>query len=487
MQVTETKSESLSREFQVAVPAAAIEEKVVTRLKEIAKTAQLPGFRPGKVPVGLLRKRYGPNVMGEVLEQAVNESSSSVMTERGLRPALQPRIEITKFDEGQDLEYTMNVEVLPEIEMGDFGDLKLERLVAEPDPKDLDEALERIAKANRTAETVTEDRPAENGDIVVIDFEGFIDGEAFPGGKAEAYPLELGSGAFIPGFEEQLVGAKAGDEKEVKVSFPEEYGAADLAGKDALFQVKVAELRASKPADIDDELAKKVGLDDLEALKARIREDHLGEYKTLSRNRLKRDLLDSLAKDYQFEVPNGLVEQEFEAIWNQYQEHLKQGGEEDPEDAEKSEDEKKAEFREIAERRVRLGLLLAEVGRSNNLQVSPDDLNRAMMAEARNYPGQEQAVLEYFQNNPQAREGLTAPIFEDKVVDFLIEMAQVTDKTVSIEDLVKDPDEDGDEGDEKKAAKPKKAAAKKPAAKKKAPAKKKADDESAAEDGDAPE
>jgi len=484
MQVNETKSENLSREFEIAIPADQIEERVLARLKELAKQVRLPGFRPGKAPVTLLRKQYGPNVMGEVLEQMVNETSQNIMEERGLRPAMQPQIEVTKFEDGSDLEYKMGIEILPEIELGDFSELKLERMVAEPKDEDIDGTLERISQAYKTAEPIKSKRAAKTGDILVIDFLGSVDGEEFAGGKAEDYSLELGSNSFIPGFEDQLVGAKADTDVEVNVTFPEEYGSPELAGKDALFKVKVKELQQPIPAPIDDELAKKVGMDDLEALKNQIREDHVEQYKTFSRQRLKRVLLDDLSDQYDFEVPQGLTEREFESIWNQYEEHMKQGGEEDEEDAAKSEDEKKEEFRTIAERRVRLGLLLAEVGRANNLQVGQEDINRGMMAEAQKYPGQEQAVLEYFRNNPEAMESISAPLFEEKVVDFIVEMASVTDKPVSVEELMRDPDEEAEE-EEKPKAKAKKPAAKKPAAKKaaaKKPAAKKPATKKKAED-----
>ena len=463
MQVNETKSEGMSRSFTINVPAADIEVKVNSRLAELSKTINLPGFRPGKAPVALLKKKYGPSVMGEVLEKAVQESSSQVITDNELRPAMQPDIEVTKFDEGGDLEFTMNVELMPEITLGDFSKIKLERLVAESDESEVDKTLERMSEAYKVSEPITGKRKAKSGDVVVMDFLGKVDGEAFPGGAAEKYELELGSGSFIPGFEEQVIGMKAGDAGDVNVAFPGDYGAENLAGKDAVFEVTIHEIRESQPAKVDDELAKKVGMDDLEALKTSIREEHARGFNDVSRQKLKRALLDELAVEYTFDLPAGLVDGEYKAIMEQYEEAKKNDQAEDDgmDDAAREED-----YREIAGRRVRLGLLLAEIGQVNNIQVTQDDINKGIMTEAQRYPGQEQMVFEHFQKNPEALQQLQGPIFEEKVVDFIVELAKPTDKKVSVEELLKPDDEPA-----KKKAPAKKAAAKKPAAKK-APAKK---------------
>ncbi|MDH5747893.1 MAG: trigger factor, partial [Rhodospirillales bacterium] len=411
MQVTETNTEGLKREFKVLVSANEIDEQVNSRLKEMAKTARLPGFRPGKAPVSLLKKKYGPSIMGEVLERTVNETTQKTLSERGLQAAMQPKIEITSFDAGKDLEYTMAVEILPEIKPIDFSKLKLEKLVAKADEKVIDETLERLASANKTSEPVSEKRKSKSGDILVIDFVGRVDGEEFAGGKAEAYALELGSGNFIPGFEDQLIGVSVGDHVDVKVKFPESYGAEQLAGKDATFEVDVKELRKPSPAPIDDDLAKKVGLEKLDQLKDSIREEHEREFSGISRQRLKRTLLDALINEVDFELPQGLLDNEFNAIWAKYdEERTKNPDALDPEDKSKSDDELKEEFRTISERRVRLGLFLAEIGRTNNLQVTQEDINRALSAEARRYPGQEQAVIDHYRNNPDAMDALTGPI-----------------------------------------------------------------------------
>jgi trigger factor len=464
MQVDETKNEGLSREYSVTLTAKEIGERVDARLSEVGGTVRVPGFRPGKVPMSVLRQRYSKAVMGEVLEKAVTETSQEVLDERELRPAVQPKIEITSFEEGQDLVYTINVDLMPEITPMDFSKLELTRLKATASDAEVDDALNRLAKDFRNSEPLKKARAAKEGDLVVIDFVGKIDGEAFDGGSAEGHRLELGSNTFIPGFEEQLVGAKKGDEVEVKVAFPENYGAENLAGKDAVFEVKVNEIEEYVDTVIDDAFATNMGLESLDQLKGHLRERIEADYGNVARGRLKRDLLDKLHEGHDFEVPEGMVETEFEQIWTQY-ERAKTAGETDPEDEGKSEDEIKEEYRNIAKRRVMLGMLLSEVGRVNEIAVGQDEVNRAIVQEAQKYPGQEQQVLEFYQNNPQANASLRAPLMEDKVIDFIIEMAQVTDKEVSAEDLMKDPDEDG--APAKKAAS-KKAGAKKSSAKKSA-------------------
>ena len=460
MEITETKAESLRREFKIVIPAAEIEEQITDRLREVGRTVRIDGFRPGKVPLPILRQRYGPSIMGEVLEKTVGESSNQALEERGLRPAMQPKVEIVLFEDGTDLEYTMEVDVMPDIEPMDFSKIELERLVVEPDEATIEEALTNLAQSRKTTEAVSENRKAEAGDVLVIDFVGSVDGEEFPGGKGDGYELELGSGSFIPGFEDQLIGAAADDKRRVEVSFPANYGAEELAGKDAVFEVHVKELRRSVPAAVDDDLAKQVGLDTLADLKNAIREDHGREFKTMSRIRLKRQVLDALDADHDFELPEAMVEAEAHNIWHQYDDQRKAaekaGQEEDP-DA-KSDDEQKAEFHEIAVRRVRLGLLLGEIGRINNIQVNQDDIKRALAEETRRHPGQEQAVLSHFQNSPEALESLRAPAFEEKVVDFILEMATITDKPATVDDLMANPD---DEAPPAKKPKKKKAAKKK--------------------------
>lgn len=464
MQVNETKREGLSREYTVTVPAQDIEQRVATRLSELSQTVRIDGFRPGKVPAALLRKRYGQAVRGEVLEAAVMDSSTKAIAEQGLRPAMQPKIELKSFDEGKDLEYTIALDVMPDIEAMDFKTLKLERPVAAIEDKEVQETVERLAASNTRTEPIEKPRPAEKGDVVVIDFKGTIDGEAFPGGSAEGHQLELGAGRFIPGFEEQLSGAEPGAKLDIKVTFPEDYGAADLAGKDAVFATEVKEIHEKVATQIDDEFAKSFGLEGLDALKGEIRQGLERDYAAVSRARLKRALLDALDEAHDFELPPGMVEAEFESIWTQFEEARKQG-QIDEADQKKTDEELCAEYRGIAERRVRLGLLLAEVGRRADLQVSPEEINNALVREAQRYPGQERQVIDFYRNNEQAMASLRAPLYEDKVIDYILEMATVTEKKVTVEDLTREPD-----AAEEPAKKAKSAGAKKPAAKK-APAK----------------
>lgn len=464
MEVTESKNEGLSREFKVAVPAADVEEKIVSRLKKLAKSARIPGFRPGKVPVQLLRKRYGDALKGEVIEEAVQESSSSVMIERGLRSIGEPKIEVTSFEDGGNLEYTLAVDLFPEFELPDFSKIELERLVAEVDDEEVDKTLERLADAHKSSTPLTESRAARTGDTVVLDFVGSVDGEKFEGGAAEDFELELGSGRFIPGFEDQLVGASAGEDRAVVVTFPKDYGEAKLAGKEATFDVKVKAIHETVPAAMDDELAKKFGMDSLDVLKQQIRDSHAEEFKKLSRMKLKRLLLDKLAEMHDFELPPSIVDREFQSIAQQFKaekQAAESGHDHDHDhnhdhdhdhdhdvheraDADLT-DEQRKEYRELAERRVRLGVLLAEIGRINNLRVTEDELTRAMYAEAQRFPGQEQMVFEYFSKEPKAKEALAAPVLEDKVVDFILEMATVTDRTVSAKEMVEESAKEEDD------------------------------------------
>lgn len=460
MQVTETSAEGLKREYRIVVPSGDLESEIDRRLGEISKTIRLPGFRPGKVPMGLLKTRFGNAVRGEVLESQVQTSSAEAMQQNNLRPALPPRVEIVSADEGTDLEYKMSVEVLPDLPELKFDDLGLEKLVAEIPQEDVDKALDRMAEQYRKSEVV--DREAKTEDLVGISFVGKVDGVEFPGGKGDNITLTLGSGQFIPGFEDQLVGAKGGEEREVKVTFPADYGVTDLAGKDAVFEVKVNEVRERAPAVIDDKLAEEVGLENLAELREEIEGRMRRDYDGVARQRLKRELLDKLAERYTFEVPPGMVEMEFNTIMQQYEAEkaaqkaraeqaategagdtagdgdspAEAGAEPDADDEEKT----KAEFREIAERRVRLGLLLAEVGRTNNISVSQEEINQALTREARNHPGYERQVIEYYRNNPDAVGNLRGPIYEEKVVDFVVELAKLSERKVSPLELLSLPE-----------------------------------------------
>ncbi|SJZ46610.1 trigger factor [Enhydrobacter aerosaccus] len=432
MQVTELSAEGLKRQFKIVVPAGDLSAKVDERLAELARTAQMPGFRPGKVPVGLLKKQYGQALYGDALEQAVNQSTAKAIEDRGLKPALQPKVDLKELGEGKDVEFEVAIELLPEIGQLDFSGIELERLKADVPEKDVDDALDRIAKANREQKPVDPPRPAQKGDAIKLDFVGSVDGVEFPGGKAEDYVLELGSGNFIPGFEDQLVGAEIDKPIDVKVTFPAEYGAKELAGKDAVFKCTVKEIREFVDKPADDELAKKNNFENLEAMRKAV-SDRIGQdYARISRSMVKRQLLDKLADAYKFAVPDGLVEAEFDSIWRRIEEAKKNG-----EKFEGDEEKLRKEYRDIAERRVRLGLLLADVGRSNSIDVTPEELNQAVMREAMRYPGQERQVLEFYGKNAELKEQLRAPIFEEKTVDFILELAKVTDKSVTPEELMK--------------------------------------------------
>lgn len=434
MQITETNAEGLKREFKIVVPAGQIEDRVQTRLREVGETVRIPGFRPGKVPMPMLRKKYGPSVMGEVVEGAINDSTQQAISDRNLRPALQPKIEITSFAEGKDLEFTVAMETLPEVKPIDFASIEVERPKVEVPDSEIDQALKQIAERNEKTEPLAGDHAAANGHVAVIDFTGKRDGVAFEGGSAEGYSLKLGSGSFIPGFEEQVVGMKAGEAKTIDLSFPEQYHNAELAGQKVQFDVKVNELREAIAPAIDDDLAKSMGLENAEALRKAVRDEIERNYASQARAVVKRRLLDQLADKHEFEVPQGMVDVEFDAIWKQVERDREQGRL-DPEDKDKSEDQLKQEYRAIAERRVRLGLLLSEVGRHNNITVTQDDINRAVMNEARRFPGQEHMVFQYYQKNPDALNMLRAPIYEDKVIDFILELAKTTEKPVSPAEL----------------------------------------------------
>jgi len=440
MQVTETKNEGLKRAYKVVVPATDMEEKIESRLKQIATTANMPGFRPGKVPVSLLKKTHGQAIMGEVLETTVSESSQKVMVDKELRPVAQPKIEIDKFDAGSDLEYSIQLEVFPEITITDFSKLKLERLKVPADEKQVDEMIGQMASGQKDSKPVEKNRPIASDDVAVIDFTGSVDGEEFAGGQSEDYALEIGSGSFIPGFEEQLIGKEVGDEFSVNVTFPDEY-AKELAGKDAVFSVKVKELRETVPVNLDDEFAKKMGAENLDDLKKKLRENQQAELGQYTRIRTKRELLDLLDEKHNFELPDGLIEAEFNAVWHQFEHQRKEHPEKiEEEDKDKSDDELKEEYRQISARRVRLGLLLAEIGRVNEITVTPEEVNRAIMQEAQQHKGQEKEVFDYYKNNPEAMQAMQSPLLEEKVVDFITELADVSEKSVTIEELMALPE-----------------------------------------------
>ncbi|MEQ9520587.1 MAG: trigger factor, partial [Parvibaculum sp.] len=471
MQVTETVSEGLKRELTIKIGAGTLNERVEGKLGEMKDQVRLKGFRPGKVPPAHLRRTFGRQVMTEVIQETVTNSSAEALQQRELRPALQPEInldgEIEQVLEGKaDLVFKVAFEIVPAFELADLSKIALERPTAEVSDADIAEALQGLASAQKNFEP--KDGKAAEGDLVIIDFIGRIDGEPFDGGTAEDARLELGSGQFIPGFEDQLVGTKAGDKKDVTVSFPEEYGAEHLAGKEAVFETTVKGVEAPGEVVIDDAFAEKFGMENLDKLKEAVSQQIKGDYDKVSLAKMKREMLDRLDELHAFELPPTLVEQEFHQIWHQFEHELEHEGKTIA-DADQPEEELRAEYQTIAERRVRLGLVLSEIGSKNELKVEDAEVNRAIAQRAQQFPGQERQVYEFYTKNPQAIAEIRAPLFEDKVVAFVAEMAKVTDKVVSKEELLADPDSDegDDAGADKKPAK-KKAAAKKPAAKKKA-------------------
>jgi trigger factor len=453
MEVTETLSDGLKREFQVQVPAADLAARVTERLGELKDRVQLRGFRPGKVPVNHLRKLYGKAVMAETIEAVIRELNAKIVSERGLKLAMEPKVTIPNeatavenvFGGQSDLAYTLALEILPKIELADFQGIKLERQVAEVTDTQINEALDKIAEQNRPFAAKAEGAKAEKGDRVVIDFAGRIDGAPFEGGTGGDVGVNIGAGTFIPGFEDQLVGMAAGATGVVKVTFPENYVNSQLAGKDVEFDVTVKSLEAPGKVTLDDSFAKSLGLESLdklkEAVKARLQQEHAA----LSRQKLKRELLDKLDEMHKFALPPTLAEDEFRNVWTAVEGDLKAQGRTFADEG-TTEEKAREEYRGIAERRVRLGLVLAEIGEKNKITVTEEEITRAVVERARQIPGREQEIWDYYRKNPAAVAAIRAPIFEEKVVDFLIELAAITEKQVSREDLLKD------EEDEKGAA-----------------------------------
>ena len=445
IQVVEKSAEGLSRVIAVTIPQGDLSSRLDARIAEIAPTMKLKGFRPGKVPAAHVRKMFGRDLMGEIINDEVNTSSQKALDDAKLRPAapaeITPITDIEDVVAGKaDLSYEMSLEVMPDFTPVDASSLKLSRPVHEPTDKEVEEAVTELASQNTTYEDKGGKAPkAADNDQVIIDFVGKIDGEAFEGGAATDAPLVIGSGRFIPGFEDQLKGAKTGDEKEVKVTFPADYGAAHLAGKDAIFDVTVKAVKAPKEAKADDDFAKAIGIESLEKLNELVKQNIQSGNDRQSRFKLKRALLDALDKGHDFPLPPRMVDAEFDGIWSQV-EADKAAGRLDEEDSKKSDKKLKEDYRKIAERRVRLGLVLAEMGRAAGVTVSDQEVSNAIVAEARNYPGQERQVMDFYRQNPNATNALRAPIYEEKVCDWAFEQAKVTDKKVSRDELFKDDD-----------------------------------------------
>ena len=448
MEITETLSDGLKREFQVQVPAADLEARASERLGELKDRVQLRGFRPGKVPVAHLKKIYGKAVMAETIEALIRELNAKIVSDRGLKLAMEPKVtipneetEVAKVIGGQsDLAYTVALEILPKIELADFNGIKLERQVAEVTDAQIQEAFDKIAEQNRPFAAKGEGAKVEKGDRVVIDFTGTLDGAPFEGGTGGDVGVNVGSGTFIPGFEDQLIGMGAGETRRVKVTFPANYMNPQLAGKEAEFDVTAKSVEAPGAVTVDDAFAKSLGLESLDKLKEAVKGRLQQEHAALSRQRLKRRLLDKLDEMHKFALPPTLAEEEFNNVWSAVENDLKAQGRTFADEG-TTEDKAREEYRSIAERRVRLGLVLAEIGERNKIAVSEDEITRAIVERARQMPGREQEVWEYYRKNPGAVAGIRAPIFEEKVVDFLLELATVSEKQVSREELLND-DED---------------------------------------------
>lgn len=481
MQIVETTNEGLKRAYAITIPADAIESRIDAEVKAVAPQVKMPGFRPGKVPANLVRKMHGEALHGDALNKAVREAVDSVISGKQLRPAMQPKVDFDdSYEQGKDAELTVEVEVLPEIDTPKVDGLKLDKLVVPVSDEEVTEELERIASGQKRYKDAPKSRKAKDGDQVVIDFVGKIDGTEFEGGAAEGAPLVIGSGTFIPGFEEQLTGVKAGDEKTVKVAFPKDYQAEHLAGKDAEFDVTVQAVKVEDDGDLDDDFAKSMGLESLQQLKDLIKGQLEQQHAGLTRTAMKRGLLDKLAGDHDFDVPQGMVEAEFDQIWAQLQQEAQK--EDDPEAAIKEIEAEKDDYRHIAERRVRLGLLLSEIGQANGVEVTNQEMQMLVQQAAQQYREEDrQRFVEYIQQEPMAAAQLRAPLYEDKVVDYLFDQADVTEKEVTREELEAAIEADEEAEAEKAKKAPKKKAAKKAPAKKdtkadegekKAPAKK---------------
>jgi trigger factor len=449
MQVTETLAEGLKRELTITIPATDLSSKLDDKLSTLKSQVRLPGFRPGKVPVSHLKRVYGKQAMAEVINDTLNESTNAAIAERKEKPASEPKFTLPE-DEAkaediiagkEDLEIAVAYEIIPDFEVKDFSGISIERPVVDISDDMLDERLKQIASSNLSYKAVK--RKAKDGDQVTFDFLGKVDGEAFDGGAAQDFKLVLGSGQFIPGFEEQMVGLKAGDEKTLDVTFPEEYGAENLAGKAATFDVTIKEVGEAEDPVIDEAFATNLGLESLDKLKEAVTSQLENEFGQKTRMKVKRQLLDALDEAYDFDLPPSLVEQEFEGVWKQVTDDLERA-KRTFEDEDTTEEKAKEEYQGLAERRVRLGLLLAEVGGQNDVQVTNEELQRAVVTRAQQFPGQEREVIEFFQKNPQQLASIRAPIFEDKVIDFILELANVTDKSVEPSELEDDDEHDHD-------------------------------------------
>jgi trigger factor len=472
MTITQTLSEGLKREFEVVITSAEIDNLVNQKLIGIAKEAKLPGFRPGKVPISVVKNRFGKQVVGEVVRESIDNVSKETMESNNLTASSQPKIEIISFEEGEDLKAKLSVEIMPEFEIPELSALEIIKPVVHITENDVNDAVEKIARENIATNPIKKNRPARLGDTLVIDFLGKVDDVPFDGGEAKGHNLKLGSNSFIPGFENGLVGAFKDKTIFVKVTFPEDYQAKNLAGKEAIFETTVNEIREDAKLEINDEFAKTLGMESIEALKNAVSEQLKKQHEEASRQKAKRDILDKLANEVSFDLPETLEKEEYASICKAMNPNAKPDLVNDqnqdlPEPDKGMSKAEKDDASEISKRRVRLGLLLSEIGRKNNIKVEEEDTRNAMMKEVQKYPGQEKEVMEYFKKNPESQQQLAGPIFEDKIIDFILELSKVQEKVVSIEELYKSEELDLNKeaekakksnkaSDKKKLAKPKK-------------------------------
>lgn len=476
MQINQTKNEGLKRAYQLTIPASDIEKRIDAEVAKVAPQVKMPGFRPGKVPANLVRKMHGEQIHAQIVNETVRESVDKLMKDEKLRPAMQPSISFDEsYEQGKDAKLDVELEVLPDVQAPDTDGIKLERLTVPVTDEQVDEALQNIASQQKSYKDAAKTKKASEGDQIIIDFTGSIDGVEFEGGKAEGAPLVIGSGQFIPGFEEQLTGVKTGEEKTITVNFPDDYPAENLKGKEAQFAIKVQQVKVEQETKLDDEFAKSLGLEGIDKLRELLRGQLEQETNGLTRTQMKRQLLDQLASGHDFPVPQSMVEAEFEQIWNQLQQEAAR--DEDPENAMKEIESEKDDYRSIAERRVRLGLLLSEIGQKNGVEVSGQEMNMLIQQAAQQYRQEDrQRFMQLIQSEPMAAAQLRAPLYEDKVVDFLFDKAEITEREVTREELEAAIEAEDQAGEAKPAAK-------KPAAKKKAASKKDASDEASSDEG----
>jgi trigger factor len=452
MQVTETLNEGLKRKLSVVIPKSDLTTRLDARLGELKDRANIKGFRPGKVPATYLKKVYGKSAMAEVMQEAINATVGNALTERSERAAAQPKVDLPEdqanlnkvLDGEADLAFDVSYEILPPVELMDFKGLKLDKPVVETTDADVEKELQRVFRQNRGYEPKGEDGVVAEGDNLGLSFVGKIDGKTFPGGSSDHAHLVVGSGEFIPGFEEQLIGMKKGETREVDVTFPKDYNNEELQGKKAKFDVTILHIDAPNAGELDEEFAKKLGLENLEALRNAVKDQMGTALQSMSRAAIKRQILDALDEGHKFDVPQQLVDAEFETIWQRVKHEVEHHGR-SFEDEGTTEEEARAQYMKIAERRVRLGLVVAEIGNKNDVQVTEDEHQQALIAEVRRFPGQEQQVYDYYRKNPQALAGLRAPVFENKVVDFVAELATQTEKKMTREELAKIIQDEGDE------------------------------------------